>query len=77
MNYQTLLTDRNLLAIVQEPQSYVLPIIPRSAPKVLVLGEHHMLKDLPFYEVAHKTNTKARQERFNQREKKCQEGTLR
>ena len=36
-----------------------------------------MLKDLPFYEVAHKTNTKARQERLDQREKKCQEGTLR
>lgn len=28
-NHQTLLTARNLLAFIQEPQPYVLPIIPR------------------------------------------------
>ena len=27
INYQTLLTNRNMLAIVRDPQSYILPII--------------------------------------------------
>ena len=27
-NHQTLLSDRNLLAVVREPQLYILPIIP-------------------------------------------------
>lgn len=31
----------------------MLPIIPRRLPKVVVLGEYHVLKDLPFYEEAH------------------------
>lgn len=70
MNHQTLLTDRNLLVVVREPQSYVLPIISRSLPKVLVPVEHHVLKDLPFYEVAHEAEAKACQDRLVQNEKK-------
>lgn len=50
-NYQTLLTDRNLLVVVWEPQPYVFPILPRLVPKVLVPGEHRVLKDLHFYKV--------------------------
>ena len=42
-----------------------------------MLGEHFLLKDLPFYERARETDTKARQERLDQREEKRQEGTLR
>lgn len=61
-NYQILLTYRNLLAIVQDPKLYVFPILPRPAPKVLVPGEYHVLKDLSFYEVVHETNTKAHQD---------------
>ncbi|XP_034686782.1 uncharacterized protein LOC117915339 isoform X1 [Vitis riparia] len=61
-HYQTMLTDRNLLAVVQESQSYVLPILPRLTPKVLVPGEHHILKDLPFYEEVRVADTKARQD---------------
>lgn len=61
-NHQTLLSDRNLLSIVREPQPYVFPIIPRRLPRVLVLGEHHVLKNLPFYEEAHETDARARQE---------------
>lgn len=76
-NHQTLLTTRNLLAVIQEPQTYVLPIIPRRLLKVVVPGEHHVLKDLPFYEEAREENTKVRQERLDQREEKRQEGTLR
>lgn len=52
-NHQTLLTARNLLAVIQEPRPYVHSIIPRRLPKVVVLGEYHVLKDLPFYEEAH------------------------
>lgn len=72
-NYQTLLTDRNLLAVVRERQSYVFSILPRSLPKVLVPSEHHMMKDLPFYEVACVTDAKACQDRLDQIEKKRQE----
>ena len=59
-NHQTLITDRNLLAVVREPQSYVFHIIPHLLPKVLVPGAHHVLKDLPFYEVVREVDAKAR-----------------
>ncbi|RVW91869.1 hypothetical protein CK203_030189 [Vitis vinifera] len=58
-------------------KSYNIPIISRSLPKVLVFWEHHLLKDLPFYEVAHEANAKAHQDHLEQREKKRQEGKLR
>ncbi|KAJ9693664.1 hypothetical protein PVL29_009561 [Vitis rotundifolia] len=77
MNHQTLQIPRNLLAVIQEPQLYMLPIIPRRLSKVVVPGEHHVLKDLPFYEEAHELDTKARQEHLDQREEKRQEGKLR
>lgn len=50
-NHQVLLTDRNLLVVVRESKSFILPILPRMAPKVLVPYEHHVLKNLPLYEV--------------------------
>lgn len=55
-NHQTLLFVRNLLTIIQEPQPYILSIILRWLPKVVVPEEHHILKDLPFYKEAHKAN---------------------
>lgn len=67
-NHQTLLFVRNLLTIIQEPQPYILPIILRWLPKIVVPEEHHILKDLPFYEEAHKANAKARQECLDQKE---------
>ena len=66
--YQTLLSARN--------QSYVINILPRRLPKFVVPEEHFVLKDLPFYERAREADTKARQERLDQREEKRQEGTL-
>ena len=59
-HYQTLLSARNLLTVVREPQSYVLNILPRQLPKVVVPGEHFVMKDLPFYERASEANAKAR-----------------
>ncbi|KAL6335871.1 hypothetical protein AAG906_003496 [Vitis piasezkii] len=59
------------------PQPYVLPIIPRRLPMVVVPGEHFILKNLPFYEEECEANAKARQEHLDQREEKRQEGKLR
>ncbi|RVX23748.1 hypothetical protein CK203_000026 [Vitis vinifera] len=69
--------DRNLLTVVRESWLYILPILPSFVPKVLVPGEHDLLKDLPFYEVAHVVDPKARQDRLDQREKKREDGMLR
>lgn len=43
----------------------------------MVLGEHFVLKDLPFYTEAREADAQACQERLNQREERMQEGTLR
>lgn len=43
----------------------------------MVSGEHFVLKDLPFYEEAHKADVTACQERLDQREEKRQERKLR
>ena len=59
-NHRILLIDRNLLVVVWEPKLYVLPILPHPAPKVLVPGEHHVLKDLTLYEFARAANAKTR-----------------
>ena len=37
-HYQMLLIARNLLAVVWEPQPYVLNILPKRLPKVVILG---------------------------------------
>lgn len=58
-NHQTLLSAQNLLAVIREPQAYVLPIISKRFPKVVVLGEHHVFKELPFYEEAREADVKA------------------
>ena len=76
-HYQTLLSAWNLLAVVREPQPYVLNILSRRLPMVMVPGEHFVLKDLPFYEMAREADAKACHEHLDQREKKMQEGTLR
>ncbi|RVW97709.1 hypothetical protein CK203_028091 [Vitis vinifera] len=59
-HHYMLFSARNLLAVVREPQPYVLNIIPRWLPKIVVPGEHFVLKDLPFYEKARKADAKAR-----------------
>lgn len=70
-NHQVLLTNKNLQALVKEVKLYILPILPYLAPQTLVPDDHHVLNDLPFYEVARMTDLKARQEWLEQREKKC------
>ena len=55
---------------------YVTNILPRKLPKKVVPGEHFVLKDLPFYKEACKTDARARRALLNQREEKRQERTL-
>ena len=62
--------DQNLLAVVREPKPFICPILPHFTPKVLVSSEHHVLKDLPCYKVAHAADTKAHQDQLEEREKK-------
>lgn len=57
--------------MVKEARSFILPILPHLAPRTLVLDEHYMLKDLSFYEVAQTVDSKAHQDRLEQRDKKC------
>ena len=76
-NHETLLTYQNLQAMVRDSQQYVISTLPRFALRVLVPDEHHVLKDLHFYEEARVADAKARQDQLDQKEKKCQEGTLR
>ncbi|RVW31643.1 hypothetical protein CK203_092707 [Vitis vinifera] len=76
-HHQTLLTARNLLAVVREPQAYIINILPRKLPKKVVPGEHYVLKDLPFYKEVHKADAQKRQARLDGREGRRKEGTLR
>ena len=47
--YVTLLTARNVMVVVRESREYIINILPMKLPKKVVLGEHYVLKDLPFY----------------------------
>ena len=53
---ETLLSVQNLRSVTQEPQPYVLNILPRRLPKEVVAGEHFVLKDLPFYAAVRKAD---------------------
>lgn len=61
-NHETLLTDQNLQVVDRDSEPYIIPNLPRFAPKVLVPNEHFVLKYLPFYEEAQITNVKAKQD---------------
>ncbi|RVW68378.1 hypothetical protein CK203_061704 [Vitis vinifera] len=73
---ETLLSAQNLRLVTQEPQPYVLNILPRRLPKKVVAGKHFISK------ISHSTRrAKGRcpgtQALLNEREEKRQEGTLR
>ncbi|RVW31062.1 hypothetical protein CK203_093507 [Vitis vinifera] len=75
--YKTLLTARNLMAVVRESQEYVVNILPRIMPKEVVLGEHYTVKDLPIYQEFKEADVEKRRALLDNREKKKNEGTLR
>ncbi|RVW71257.1 hypothetical protein CK203_062701 [Vitis vinifera] len=74
---KTLLTARNLMAVVREPQEYVINILPRKMPKEVVPGEHYIVKDLPIYQALKEADAEKRRALLDNREKKKNEGTLR
>lgn len=39
-NHQVLMRNKNLQTVVKKSKSFIVPILPRLAPRVLVLGEH-------------------------------------
>lgn len=65
INYQTLLSTRNLVTLARESHPYISNIIPRRLPKKVVAREHFLLKDLPFYAQAREADAQARQERLS------------
>ena len=75
-HHETLLTTRNLLVVVREPQAYVVNILPRKLPKKVVPGEHYVLKDLSFYKEVCKADAQKRQARLDDREGRRKKGTL-
>ncbi|RVW61656.1 hypothetical protein CK203_066156 [Vitis vinifera] len=76
-HYETLLTARNLLAVIRESQVYIINILPRKLPKKVVSGEHYVLKDLPFYKEVKKADAEKRRALLDNRERRKKEGTLR
>ena len=76
-HYKTLLTARNLTAIVGESQEYVVNILPKKMPKEVVPGEHYTVKDLPIYQALNEADAEKRRALLDNREKKKNEGTLR
>ena len=76
-NHKVLMSNKNLLALIDDPKPFIIPVFSRVAPLPLVRGEHFVLKDFPFYEVARLTYSKARQAYLEELERKHQEGTLR
>ena len=73
----TLLTARNLMAVVWESREYIINILPRKLPKKVVPGEHYILKDLPFYKEMQQADAEKHRALFDDRERRKKEGTLR
>ena len=71
--YKVILSNKNLLALIDNPKSFIIPVFPHLALPSLVSGEHFMLKDLPFYKIDRLVDSKACQAHLEEREKKCQE----
>ncbi|RVX17897.1 hypothetical protein CK203_004403 [Vitis vinifera] len=76
-HYKTLLSVRNLMAVVRESQEYIVNILPRKMPKEVVPGEHYTVKDLPIYQEFKEADAEKRRALLDDREKRKNEGTLR
>ncbi|RVW76096.1 hypothetical protein CK203_049157 [Vitis vinifera] len=76
-HYKTLLSARNLMAVVRESQDYVVNILPRKLPKEVMPGEHYTVKDLPIYQEFKEADAEKRRALLDDREKRKNEGTLR
>ncbi|KAL6314071.1 hypothetical protein AAG906_011806 [Vitis piasezkii] len=75
---KTLLTARNLVAVVKESQEYVVNILPRKIRREEVVpGEHYTVKELPLYQEAKEADAEKRRKLLEERDKKKNEGTIR
>ncbi|KAL6319275.1 hypothetical protein AAG906_013949 [Vitis piasezkii] len=75
---KTLLTARNLVAVVKESQEYVVNILPRKIRREEVVpGEHYTVKELPLYQEAQEADAEKRRKLLEERDKKKNEGTIR
>ena len=75
--YNVLLSNKNLLALIENPKLFIIPVFSRLAHSSLVLDEHFMLKDLSSCKVFCLATFEAHQACLEEREKNRQEGTLR
>ena len=75
-NHNVLLSDKNLMVLINDLKPFIIPVFPHVAFPSLVASEHFVLKDLSFYEVVRLADLKARQTRLELWEKKRQEGHL-
>ena len=71
------MSDKNLLALIDNPKPFIIPVFPCLASSSLVPSEHFVQKDFPFYKVAPLTYFEVRQVRLEEWERKRQERTLR
>nr|CAN80226.1 hypothetical protein VITISV_006438 [Vitis vinifera] len=75
--YKTLLSARNLIAVVPESQEYVINILPRKLAKdEIVPGEHYTVKELPLYQEAKEADAEKRRKLLEDRDQKKTEGTI-
>nr|CAN80544.1 hypothetical protein VITISV_010895 [Vitis vinifera] len=75
--HNKLLIENNLKTIIAQPKPFMIHLLIRLAPLTLVPGEHFVLKNLPFYEVARLADVEVWQTLLYAQEKKCQKWTLR
>ena len=68
---KTLLSARNLMAVVRESQEYVINILPRKLPKdEVVPGEHYTVNELPLYQEAKEADAERRRKLLDDRDQK-------
>ena len=68
-NHKVFMLDKNLLALINEPKSFIMLVFPHVAPSFLVPGKHFVLKNLSFYAVACLADSEACQAHLEKREK--------
>lgn len=68
--HEVLLSDKNLLVLIDNPKFFIIPVFPRLASFSLVLGKHFVLKYLFFNKVTCLADFEAHQARLEEWEKK-------
>ncbi|KAL6327563.1 hypothetical protein AAG906_021853 [Vitis piasezkii] len=76
-HYKTLLSARNLMAVVRESQDYSIHNLPQKLPKEVVPGKHHIWKELSIYQEAKEADAEKRRKLLEDRDKRKDEGTIR